>query len=744
MKITHSILRELLLKCLALSSTVLIAQAAATMEIKPVEGIAPNAFVFDYQVFDETTQQYVSRDYYYDFSGDFGEASAAAAGTFYYDWQLKDGLYSLSESDAELDPEMYFRTTNNVRVSLTSASGTTSSSNYNLYKANHTGNEYGGAFFLNGGTVGNVHGHFFNNACTGRGGALYFEYNSTANIVSGIFAGNTSSPGSGGAVYLCYDSSLQTIEGVFAGNNAGDWGGAVQLTINCSIQTITDSTFIGNSAGNNGGAIGIYSGSSIGSIDANFYANKTINGRGGAIALDSTSTITGTITGSFNSNSAGSSGGAISLWSNSIDSIKADFIGNKANAHGGAIHSVGSGASIEGIVGNFTNNSSGEHGGAIMNDAGTYSSITGNFIGNKSGSNGGAIYNGNSGTINLVASATGILFSENRSTRDATNDDTIFNDDATINFNAGAGDIIVNGSIAAADGTAHRGNLNVTAGNVAFNSQVHNQNIVVSAGELSLGSYSNAAGASRAQLSSSSLAVNSTAVLTVDNASSLGTGNTISANGSAEVHLAAGTLSNDITLGDTSRLMVAASVTLNSQLQFSNSAMIADANGNLGQLNAVTIGASASITGESVALTNSAINFNDPGPASNIVVNEENLNIYSITTAIDISSIAGTLVLNVDIADTVSFLADYFYGGPPELAFLLNDMNGLSTSIFGDGYDYSTGVSFNFNGIIGSVTAAQDYNGGILFTVSIPEPSTATLSLLALTALLMRRRRKRA
>ena len=268
---------------------------------------------------------------------------------------------------------------------------------------------YGGAIY-NGGTIGDITGHFIGNSAGyyGGGGAIYNGYNSTIGDITGDFIGN-SAKSYGGAIYN--RGTIGDITGDFIGNSGGaiynrgtigditgdfigNSGGAIYNGYNSTIGDITGD-FIGNSAANNsGGAIENFG--TIGNITGNFIGNSAKDDGGAIRNYDGT---IGDITGDFIGNSA-SYGGAICNNKGTIGNITGDFISNSvATGYGGAIYN-GSGNTIGNITGDFIGNSAtGDAGGAIYNRD-TIGDITGDFIGNSAKSSGGAIYN--RGTIGNI------------------------------------------------------------------------------------------------------------------------------------------------------------------------------------------------------------------------------------------------------------------------------------------------------------------------------------------------------
>ena len=286
-----------------------------------------------------------------------------------------------------------------------------------------------------------------NKANAGSGGAIYTT--STVSLTGNgdvAFGTNTANAGSGGAIYTTSEVSLSGNGDVaFDTNkaNAGS-GGAIYTTSEVSLTDNGDVAFGTNTAQTDGGAIYTTSAVSLtGNGDVAFDTNKANAGSGGAIYTTSTVTLTGngaikfdsntastgaggairgvkeiTITDNagnieFKGNTAGTTGGAI-LNKTTLHDYKKQwvrinrntgdisFTGNKAGTNGGAID-MGHMGGLE-LLDNtgsitFSDNTAVGIGGAIYTSCGEGVLIENNtgdvtFRNNRAGSEAGAIYSG--------------------------------------------------------------------------------------------------------------------------------------------------------------------------------------------------------------------------------------------------------------------------------------------------------------------------------------------------------------
>ncbi len=286
---------------------------------------------------------------------------------------------------------------------------------------------------------------------------------------------------------------------------------------------------------------------------------------------------------------------------------------------------------------------------------------------------------------------------------------------------------------------------------VEFNNTVENQTINVHAGTLKLGAFAgtnlSVAGkdyslpAQESKLVASTLTAKGSSTVIVEKADSLGNDNTIALTEQSRMEVGAGVLSSHITVADAATLHIAANVTINSILTVESSASITGNSHQARLLESVTLGINAGIYGINISLSNSRIEASESAaaPASN--ARADVIDIYNVNTKANIDSISGSLALHIAIIDEAAFLDNYYKDIP--LGVLLTDLDGLTMSDFGTNYDFYSNIHITFGSISATVTGVENSGSGVLFAVTIPEPSTATLSLLALAGLLARRRRKK-
>ena len=323
---------------------------------------------------------------------------------------------------------------------------------FNNFKITDSNNALGGAIYNNGGTIeitgskfsGNTVKTTSNYNSTAQGGAIY-NSGTVTQIVADFINNKVEQTSqsvmyaykiSGGAIYN-YDSSIGTITGTFEGNSALNdkamqgSGGAIFNFTDYNTATISNlnADFNSNTA-YNGGAIANYGDSSSDSATITSISGKTDGDKA-----------------QFTGNTAYKNGGAIYNYSGTINTLNADFTGNKVegrattivSAYGGAIYNqaLKNISQISNITGKFdrnyvssisgTDTSYGydayAYGGAIYNYGSSnnnnnnayLSDISGSFENNyayartKNGSakqataRGGAIYNGNYGVIDALS-----------------------------------------------------------------------------------------------------------------------------------------------------------------------------------------------------------------------------------------------------------------------------------------------------------------------------------------------------
>ena len=293
------------------------------------------------------------------------------------------------------------------------------------FKGNEAGYGSGGAIYTNANLTIDENGSVNftgNKALCGNGGALYSTGAVSLTDNGDVtFDTNISDTGSGGAIYTTSAVSL-TGNGDVTFNtntaNAGS-GGAIYTTSAVSLTGNGDVTFNTNTS-NTGSGGAIYTTSTVtltGNGAIKFNNNTATDGLGGAIRGAENITITDN-TGNieFTGNTAGTNGGAISnnvaggSFHHTYTKISGNtgdisFTGNKAGGDGGAIH-LGAYGTVEmndnkGAI-TFSDNTAGGIGGAIYcqksyNTAGQSTvSIANNtgdvkFLNNRAGSKAGAI-----------------------------------------------------------------------------------------------------------------------------------------------------------------------------------------------------------------------------------------------------------------------------------------------------------------------------------------------------------------
>lgn len=215
---------------------------------------------------------------------------------------------------------------------------------------------------------------------TYSGGAIAGGYQSNLEIVDSTFQDNRSN--SGGALFIGSDATLTIIRSTFSGNSSW-YGGAIMSML--SGLTVVNSTFTANSVArtpNNsfgqGGAI------TTDGARLKSYIDGGI-GSGGTLSVCGTA---------FRNNSSQDGGGGVWLWSYAPDNIivkNSTFENNTTQGHGGAGRvSVG-----------FTDHS---HQGSTRTTPGTINIVGSSFLGNSAQANGGALYVDCYGDCNVVNS----------------------------------------------------------------------------------------------------------------------------------------------------------------------------------------------------------------------------------------------------------------------------------------------------------------------------------------------------
>jgi len=231
----------------------------------------------------------------------------------------------------------------------------------------------GGALYFDCNSSGNIINSTFIHNMAGTAGAIYFGVNTSGTIDSSVFIDNHV-VWNGGAIYQNYNSSMFIKNCIFESNGAtispvyGD-GGAISSGSNCT-GVIINSSFINNSARFIGGAIYIVDYSPM--LIANSTFKDNYAERGGAIYHDDHTNTT------------------------IVNSV---FSNNAAEKYGGSIYYTWGGSKI--FNSTFTNNTS-NNGGAIFNSRARnniFENIT--LIGNSAVKGGGIYYRDSSkGIVN--------------------------------------------------------------------------------------------------------------------------------------------------------------------------------------------------------------------------------------------------------------------------------------------------------------------------------------------------------
>lgn len=353
-------------------------------------------------------------------------------------------------------------------------SGVTTTIKGSAFTGNHAGNRGGAIFSYDGTSIGTIDNTTFtNNYATNGGGAIY-NIKEMDTIKNSTFTGNytTSSSSSGGAIYHKSNSAMAINSSTFEGNGINGYdaddltagttstksGGAIYNGNGTGAVTVNNSLFKNNAAISFGGAI--YNSDGIVNL-ANTQFNNNNAGTGGAIynygatlSVDN-STLTNNIA------STGSGGAIVNDGYDSESTVtisKSIFSDNSAKYYGGAIYNSDT-ASLYINNSKFTGNGiqSGatvtSYGGAIANleSAANTTIVNSIFTGNKATTAGGAIYN-DSATLNIIADAGNTTFSGNYANNSL--NDIYLNESSTLNLNAGnGGKITFGGGIVSNDST---------------------------------------------------------------------------------------------------------------------------------------------------------------------------------------------------------------------------------------------------------------------------------------------------
>ncbi len=745
MKPKNRNIRQLLLSAFAVSLTVLSSASSvfAYEKIYTTEeltGEASSLFTYTSYTVDPTTGEYKPVDYELFIDAEIGDTTGVDKVAHEFKWAKTPDdvaflLTKLLTSGSET-PDFTFYTTENERLYIVeeNADIVANIASQVVKEDFDTGEE------------------LFNKNTTTKDEASAINIVGLNNInsLTGNFANNDNrtyrpnEEAKGGTVSIVDVGSVGTIHANFVGNISSSAGAGLNLNNVGSVDLVTGS-YIGNTSREYGAGLRLLNDSYVKEVQADFIGNFAKEGAGLHINKGS---VIDSLTGDFINNISLQEGGALMMFTfdddvpthgySTIGELKSNFYGNTGLGKGGAAY-------LDGIIG----------------------SATGDYIGNNSGEEGGAFYLANGASLGLLAldksmEMTGNSDNYNFDTETGTSNALHFTVSAKVSMNAyGENTIKINDAITSENLDTNHININngKTGSNtdidnqgkafntVELNNNVSNISITVYNDELKLSSFagSTVAAASTAQLDGTILVGRNSSTVTADDAKSLGTHNThnqIAMLNNSQVRLLSGTLENDILFTETASMMAAAGVTLNSVLTATNDKGVTFRNeaGDLARLDGVTLGREFdSRTAPSFDFHNGTIQFNEPNVIIEDTVDNTDLDIYSFTTKANIGDINGSLTLDILLENEEQFLIDYIDGG---LAVLLKDEDNMDITQLGYMDTVIEDTHIYFNGIKATVNGVQNYDNGLLFFVAIPEPSTATLSLLALAGLLTRRRRR--
>lgn len=274
--------------------------------------------------------------------------------------------------------------------------------------------ENGGAIRLDNGNIlvlDNV--KIMDSTADQRGGAIAAESNSSVDIDSSQFIGNSVIHGStsagGGAIYL---ESIQgaTIDDTLFQQNSAVYGGAVYHRFTNTDATYTNVDFVDNSASGNGGAI-----AQLGGYSTLIDSTATLNDASvGGVVWSSGGSLT-TINSDFIDNA--SSGDGAVVWGQFADIYLLEgstFTNNVAGSQAGVMYTNRGIVEIDGAL--FDDNASSSFAGALaINDPDEALMITNSTFTHHSAANGGVISLNN---VDKDVTIDNVNFSDNLATTD--------------------------------------------------------------------------------------------------------------------------------------------------------------------------------------------------------------------------------------------------------------------------------------------------------------------------------------
>lgn len=615
----------------------------------------------------------------------------------------------------------------------------------------------GGAIYLGGSntSIVTIENSTFNGNMAGHGGAIYVASGGNIDSITNcVFTNNVaykSTYGDGGAIYYAASDAgtheLEVANSVFENNSAVSQGGAIHVTNNGqgwystgTDLTVKNSEFTGNTA--LGG----------GAIYTNSYCSLVVEN----------STFTGN---SSTSSNTAYHGGAIYIGTNNTASISDSlFVSNSANYYGGAIY-MSSALSLTDT--SFYGNSA-VTGGAIYNNSKSLT-ITAEhddvvFAGNSATGYGDAIYNTSSLNSNVYLYA---------------------NEDQTISFY----DSIYNASDSP---SLYFGSASYT-GTVEVYDEITNGKLYLYGGELILGASVEqtmegvTVEASRALLSSLTLTIAGGTTLTAI-ADCLGADNTITNSGT--INLQTGTLSQSIS-GTGGINIDNQQITFADGVGFaSNSWHVSGTSNTMSTSTTNTVSFDKGIAGDGITASRLELVDGNYSFTSNIsdieivlglgdvILNGSDVAITNVKWSnLSITEVSATETVTLLTGESigqsftdmssftvdVSFLSEGDFDGLRIFSVTIDDADMLAA--YEEAYVYGNTFAFELDGfentdidiaifdtedfelwvngtqIVNYEFAVMSDGVSLALVTTIPEPTTATLSLAALVGLLMRRRR---
>ncbi len=558
-----------------------------------------------------------------------------------------------------------------------------------------------------------------NIAQAGHGGALYFSGSSyvQAAFTNSTFDSNEAQAGYGGAAY--FKGSYHTVDftgSTFEKNTATKGAGAVYFTTTSVTATFDDAKFISNSS-KSGGAVYITDASAKACFNRAEFTTNVADGSGGALYIYGKSAVLQAENAAFTGNSSTSGGGAIYLSgsSASVDLDGATFTGNETTGSGGAVYLSGTSATASFDGTTFTDNHATTYttakGGAVYLNGNTATAHFANatFSGNTAIESGGAVYAmGTSVKLSIVDS-------------DFINNSTDGSGAALLIYKGQAVIAAANKDVTFSGNTSGDGTGAVhlydpySAGTTVYLNAAEGKSITFAGDGLSgTGNsvntvYINHTGVDSDAITADTQAAGTKGTIAFTRNADTGAGSTIA---NVTLDVAGGALSMDATALEYTLVEAMSSSLSLTDVQLRNSS-------------AFTLGddAAATVSGMSLSQDATAVAF-------------------TLNSATASLSLKGKLTIALDS----------YYSSVSEIA--LDDSFSYQLVTLGEGASFSLdnlSVAFTYDGAEMAYEGSIDMqelltSGAITFAAAasgdaVPEPTTATLSLLALTLLAARRRR---